>query len=543
MDLNYDPSLDARKIEDHAEKLNDYSRLNPDRRYARLWLRDDFNNESMIDNIALEADYDPASFGMDHTVEKVIKSRYKQSAKRKDVESADQPNQYLQLPRKGMIVRIDYCLYAHFFHLKKLLKGAEKVRFFLDQESGIRAACLSAFRNEILSRKCDAFYVSINKQMTIDERRRAQRKAQKELQAFLKANPILTTTSAKLQMLAKQLQQMTAYGQYRDRWFTHPFPTMAEPEKKVCYLTDFQDYSLNHRAWLYNRASLNGINIFFANLRRKQSMLERPISTPSGLNRKWYGYSPYNPTMINKILLIHRVWYNYARKSRRTKTTPAMKLGLAKAPIDIETIIYGRTVSEKRKGTYFLNDEKPEHYKDFLSNPEPEAEHAAKKILSHADSKPIDSHVKSATKTQSNVETVYLDTETTGTGIHAELIEIAIVDDKGDVMIADAPMLPELENDIIAAVKNKLVVIYASHFDTRFLTDKILNSMAGVRCCMRRFAHFYGRLTNRNYDKWESLKFACQFIDHKWHGKHHRALGDAIACRAVWRYLNQQEGR
>jgi hypothetical protein len=518
----------------------------------------------MLDNITLEADYDPTSTGIDHTVEKVIKSRYKQAALRKDVESGDQPNKDLQLPRKGMIVRIDYCLYGHFFHLKKLLPGAEKIRFFLDQESGIRAACLSAFRDEIISRRCDAFYVSINREMTIDARRKARDNAQLELQAFKKAHPNLATSSAKLQILIERLQEMAVYGQYRDRWFAHPFPTIAEPEKKVCYLTDFRDYSLDHSAWLYNKASLVGINIFFANLRRKQSMLERPISTPSGLNKKWYGYSPYNPAMINKILLIHRVWYNYVKKNRRTKITPAMKLGLAKGPIDIEKIIYGRTISEKRTGPHFLNNEKPEHFNDFLSNPEPEKDFPTSLMLSQMGSDSNVVHEGMVTKTLDKIETVYLDTETTSTETNAEVIEIAIVDDEGKVllnslvkskiriaeeatkvngitmdMIADAPTLAELEYDIIAAVKGKRLVIYASHFDTRYLPDKIIKSAYVINCCMKRFARYYGQVINRAYEKWESLKFACQFIGHKWYGKRHRALGDSMACRAVWKYMNE----
>ena len=50
-----------------------------------------------------------------------------------------------------------YTLYGHFFYLKKLIAGAEKVRFFMDQESGIRAACIGACVEEIRQSKCDAF--------------------------------------------------------------------------------------------------------------------------------------------------------------------------------------------------------------------------------------------------------------------------------------------------------------------------------------------------------------------------------------------------
>ncbi|WP_214660466.1 hypothetical protein [sulfur-oxidizing endosymbiont of Gigantopelta aegis] len=63
-------------------------------------------------------------------------------------------------------------MYGHFFFIHKLFSGVEKIRFFLDQDSGMRATCLTAFHNEIKNRSCDAFYVRITKDLTVDEKRR-----------------------------------------------------------------------------------------------------------------------------------------------------------------------------------------------------------------------------------------------------------------------------------------------------------------------------------------------------------------------------------
>ncbi len=52
-----------------------------------------------------------------------------------------------------------YTLYGHFLHLLTLFDSVEKVRFLLDQDSGMRAACLGAFAGRIKDRRCDAFYV------------------------------------------------------------------------------------------------------------------------------------------------------------------------------------------------------------------------------------------------------------------------------------------------------------------------------------------------------------------------------------------------
>ena len=82
-------------------------------------------------------------------------------------------------------------------------------------------------------------------------------------------------------------------------------------------------------------------------VRRRISLLERPISSSSATGARWYGYSPYNPVVIAKILEIFRVYHNYISgtsdmkprklqegekkrnpgEARKTYSTPAMRLG------------------------------------------------------------------------------------------------------------------------------------------------------------------------------------------------------------------------
>jgi len=74
-------------------------------------------------------------------------------------------------------------------------------------------------------------------------------------------------------------------------------------------------------------------------VRRRLSLLERPIGTASKIGRTWYGYSAYRPENIEKVLTIFRVFYNYCLIGK-DKKTPAMRLGLSRAPIDPQEIIY-----------------------------------------------------------------------------------------------------------------------------------------------------------------------------------------------------------
>lgn len=75
-------------------------------------------------------------------------------------------------------------------------------------------------------------------------------------------------------------------------------------------------------------------------------MIERSFTTPSSNKRIWYGYTAYNPEMIIKLIEIIRVYYNFAKKVGQ-KITPAMRLGIAAGPVDINDILYGKLVSGK----------------------------------------------------------------------------------------------------------------------------------------------------------------------------------------------------
>ncbi len=92
---------------------------------------------------------------------------------------------------------------------------------------------------------------------------------------------------------------------------------------------------------LYAKASLHAIDRFFMQLRRWLALLERPIATSSASYKTWYGYSLYNPEIVVKLLRIFWVFYNYVAVGE-DKKTPAIRLRLAQAPLDLADIIYFR---------------------------------------------------------------------------------------------------------------------------------------------------------------------------------------------------------
>ena len=332
MHLNYDANLDSEATELAAIAVGDYESKLPYRTFARCWLKGDYavaiNRSSNIGKKQSMSDLRSA-----------IASVYDEATLREDVEVSETKDAGRKLPTRGMQVHAEYTLYGHFFYLKQLLIGVEKIRFFLDQDSGMRAACLAAFQPEVSSRKADAFYVRISKNMTIAEKRKAIALSRKKFDEARKLYSGMSDTDIQNVIIKEHLANMQSIGKWQDKWMLHPFPNMSEPDKAVCYLTDYQDYDEDHLANLYNMASLHAIDCFFMQVRRRLSILERPISSASNNGRTWNGYSAYNPEIVVKMLGIFRVFYNYCLAGQSGKT-PAMRLGLAKGKVSLEDIIY-----------------------------------------------------------------------------------------------------------------------------------------------------------------------------------------------------------
>ena len=150
--LNSDPNLVADEVEKAAHDAKDYAVFPPFRQHARIWLEQDYV-ASMKKRSTLAA----ATSLRDR-----VAKAYAQAQARADVEARDAPGKDEKLPAQGMQIHSEYTLYAHFMHIKRLTAGVEKIRFFLDQDSGMRAACLAAFAHDIkVDRRVDAFFVRI----------------------------------------------------------------------------------------------------------------------------------------------------------------------------------------------------------------------------------------------------------------------------------------------------------------------------------------------------------------------------------------------
>ncbi|QMW06339.1 3'-5' exonuclease [Spirosoma foliorum] len=162
----------------------------------------------------------------------------------------------------------------------------------------------------------------------------------------------------------------------------------------------------------------------------------------------------------------------------------------------------------------------------------------------------------------------YLDTETTGLEVTDEVIEIALVDDDGntvintlcrplqntewpgaqrihgiapaDVLRDDLPTLADLAPQLSSILAGHTLIIYNVAFDRYYLSEAGVDlSKTEVHCCQDKYAVHYDDYSEYwgNY-KFKKLTVAADEAEFRFEGSNpHRALWDALACRAVWQYL------
>ncbi|MFP7610174.1 3'-5' exonuclease family protein [Serratia quinivorans] len=160
-----------------------------------------------------------------------------------------------------------------------------------------------------------------------------------------------------------------------------------------------------------------------------------------------------------------------------------------------------------------------------------------------------------------------LDTETTGLGDDAEIVEITLIDTTGNIllntlvkprrvipssaiaihgitneMVADAPSWIKVCSKFYHLISGRKVVIYNSDYDTRLLEQtNAANWIVGpccieqpvFECAMLAYAEFYGQKGMRGGYRWQKLTAAAEQQNVTIEGTPHRALSDCLTTLGV----------
>jgi DNA polymerase-3 subunit epsilon len=157
---------------------------------------------------------------------------------------------------------------------------------------------------------------------------------------------------------------------------------------------------------------------------------------------------------------------------------------------------------------------------------------------------------------------VYLDTETTGFGPRAEIVDIAVVNGAGQVLfeslvqptrripaeviaihgitnadVKDAPAWCDLYDALLGVLAGRRIVVYNVTFDRQMVNQSCAQYAldapeADWECAMKRYAGFHGNWDpGRRWYRFVKLERAVLTFGAEPGG--HRAAADALACRAV----------
>jgi DNA polymerase III epsilon subunit-like protein len=159
--------------------------------------------------------------------------------------------------------------------------------------------------------------------------------------------------------------------------------------------------------------------------------------------------------------------------------------------------------------------------------------------------------------------TIFLDTETTGLGREAEIIDLGVVDIHGNVLIDTliaprSPIPPEttrvhgiVDADVVGApnwmdvypilaalLRERPVVVYNADFDRRMIAGcctsfGIEGETAEWHCAMRQYAAWAGVRSSHKRQRYRLHKLGDALAEFDLPPGNHRALADAVACRSL----------
>ncbi len=254
----------------------------------------------------------------------------------------------------GLHVGSTYTTVAHLWLIKQLVNAPEW-RFVTDEDSSLITSINRVFSKEIKLSDAHHFLCQTDKTKTRKQAREEFVQARIELNEWGEMRGIETSS---LRALAfQQLQELfthhhfhkkvsTASGihlEYADNPILHPLATIDRGLRSVDCTTNLSSLEPRDVAALIMNVNDNATNTFIQQIRRRLSILERPLTTARG-DGKSYIYSNFNPKYAQMAITILRTYYNFCfvYSSNGTKETPAQRLGITDKRFDLKDIIYLR---------------------------------------------------------------------------------------------------------------------------------------------------------------------------------------------------------
>lgn len=247
----------------------------------------------------------------------------------------------------GFHVNTTYTAYAHYWLIRKML-NTDSINYVCDEDNSLITSLMRVYVNDIKNGDVNIFTCRVDKTLSKKEAYVQYIMATDRLhewQDFIDLKGSLKDTA--INKIANDLSnhKFYKYVEYKGKNYPvyshnpikHPFPHKDEGIRYVDCLTNLSRLpSLELAEMLYN-VDLRSINTYFNKIRRRASILERPIVSGRG-EGKSYIYSNFNPKYAHYMLTILRTYLNFCDTFK--DVTPAMLLGIADKPFNLGDIIY-----------------------------------------------------------------------------------------------------------------------------------------------------------------------------------------------------------
>ncbi|SDH73445.1 hypothetical protein [Desulfosporosinus hippei] len=253
---------------------------------------------------------------------------------------------------EGSHTKRTYTAIAHFWLLKQMLDVKEWF-FVSDNDATLESAVFRVFSDVFLSGYGNYFTCQNDKTLSLQDSGAEFFKARRTLSRWGNLHGLWEESMESLAL--KKLQEELKHHQFYEyqtnssqqfpvrgkNTIKHPLPYKDEGIRWVNVISDLTRISSDEMAKLIFQVNSRAINNFYQTLRRRLSILERPLVTARG-DGKSYIYANYNPKYAQYVTTILRTFYNFcwATKLNGELATPAQRLGIADRKYTYRDIIY-----------------------------------------------------------------------------------------------------------------------------------------------------------------------------------------------------------
>lgn len=247
-----------------------------------------------------------------------------------------------------------YTVLAHLWLIKQKL-NTDKWRFVSDKDDTIMNGFYRVFNEEIKSGKAHHFLCKTDRSKDLQDAYQEYVQGIEELKNWGLVNGLSDKSIRKIarNKLVSELSShhfhkvltdgIRNYKVWAQNPIEHPIPTNDKGFYEVDCTTDLSACGNEHIANMILKVSDRPTNTFMQLIRRRLSILERPLVTARG-DGKSYIYANFNPKYAQMAVTILRTYYNFCVamkvKGKKNKLTPAQQLGLTTKQFSLKDIIY-----------------------------------------------------------------------------------------------------------------------------------------------------------------------------------------------------------